>query len=106
MTHPSRSFHDDLERARRDRLPRIALRRANRRANGELDDVVVGPVETFRAEMLGGDTLWLACHLPTGERITWHVHAVKRGVLAFDVVEMPHRWQDWDTGELHEEAGP
>lgn len=67
--------------------PRLALR-----GEGNLDDVVVGDVSMFRAEMLNPRTLWLACYLPgTGvehDRITFEVSA-RGGRLDFRVVEEP-----------------
>jgi hypothetical protein len=67
----------------------MALRRT---ADGSLDDVLVGSVSMFRAEMLDRDHLWLCCYLPgtgmDGDRVTFEVLA-RDGALAFEVVEMP-----------------
>lgn len=68
---------------------RMALRRT---ADGSLDDVVVGVVSFFRAEMLDHDHLWLCCYLPgTGvdsDRVTFEVFA-RDNAIVFEVVEMP-----------------
>jgi hypothetical protein len=91
------SFAAELASARDERLPRIALRR---HADSRLDDVVVEDVETFRAEMMDGQRLWLSCYLRNGERVTWSVWVGgkrPRAPLAFEVVEVPDHI-DFDTG--------
>jgi len=56
--------------------PRLALRTGR---EGQLDDVVVQRVSTFRAEVMSGDLLWLCCYLPDtgveGDRIAFEVSA-------------------------------
>src|SRR5690606_14213561 len=69
----------------------VALRNDSR---GDLDDVVVRPVTTFRAEFMSDDYLWLACYLPDGERITFNVHGEG---LEMSVGEMPEEWTDFDA---------
>jgi hypothetical protein len=105
MTEPRTPLSDDLERARRDALPVMALRR---HPDGSMDDVVCDDVERFRAEQLDDDCLWLACYFRNGERVTFNVCAERQrgrrpALLVYDVGEMPERWVDWDRrqrGEL------
>lgn len=80
-----------------ERLPRIALRNDHA---GRLDDVVVKDVEMFRAEMMSDKSLWMACYLTNGERITWHVSHRGRVPLEFDVSEVP-AYEDFDDGHDH-----
>lgn len=69
--------------------PRLVLRTAS---DGSLDDVAVGAVSLFRAEVLDQGLLWLACYLEgTGvedDRICFEVSATDQG-LSFAVTERP-----------------
>jgi hypothetical protein len=65
---------------------RIALRNDD---HGELDDVVVKDVSMFRAEMMDGKSLWMACYFPdSDESVVFWVRA-KKGKLLFYVTEEP-----------------
>lgn len=70
---------------------RLALR-TDAQDGAHLDDVVVNRVETFRAEMLAEDALWLACYLPEtgvdGDRVTF-LMTVQDGELRLEVEERP-----------------
>jgi hypothetical protein len=81
--------------------PQIALRKDSA---GELDDIVVQPVDMFRAEFMSDRDLWLCCYLPGGERITWDarldgVSSRSKGRLVLGQGEMPTEgtYDDWDA---------
>jgi hypothetical protein len=91
----------DLEQARAERLPVMALRPDDRYPD-ELDDVVVKDVETFRMEAMSDDVWWMCCYFRNGERVTWHATtagpANRRQRLAISTTEYPAEWVDFDTG--------
>ncbi len=88
-----RTLAADLAAERAVRKPVMALRYDSH----GLDDVVVKDVETFRAEMMDDDDLWLCCYFRNGERVTFSAFARKRGCLEFSVGEMPDDWEDFDA---------
>lgn len=79
---------------------RIALRLDG---DGMLDDVVVGDVSLFRAEMMDEQTLWMCCYLPgTGvehDRIAFWV-SIDRGRLRFETQEAPEGLVDLEPGTV------
>lgn len=85
-----------LVRARRDRIPVMALRHDS----DGLDDVVVETPRMFRAEMMSDDHLWMCCYFGDNhERVAFAVTAVtdgRKATLQFSVTEEPAEWLDWD----------
>lgn len=94
------SFTDDLERARRARLPRMALRPDDLRPDvpDAMDDVVIAQPEMVRAELANDDELWMACRFPNGEEVRFSV-TVANGGLDWRVIETPAEWIDIDKAE-------
>jgi hypothetical protein len=76
----------------------IALREDQ---HGNLDDVVVRDVETFRMERLDDQTFWISCSLLNGERITWVLGRGKEGeeILQVETTEYPQALC-YETGSL------
>ncbi len=72
-------------------VPKIALRRDEQ---GELDDIVVEPVEMFRMEFMTDNSLWIACYLPRGDCIAWQLLGKN---LKLTLTEEPGEYEDWDS---------
>ena len=95
------TFAENLEAARRQAKPAMALRRHTAPdLDGLMDDVVVETPSMFRAEQMSDRHLWMACYFPNDERICFSVYAGKGRRLEFDVTEWPEcGWFDIDSGE-------
>lgn len=91
------TFKHDLEAARRERIPVMALR--PRHDDPDLmDDIVVKDVTMFRAEAMDDDVWWMACHFANGEQVTFHVTAQARPKrIEFSVTDTPAEWVDLDA---------
>ena len=76
-------------------LPVMALRKD---ASGALDDVVAEDVTRFRAEIMDGRSLWMACYFANGERVAFWVTA-NLSRLTFSATEIP-AYSDFDGEPL------
>ena len=92
-----KNFEQELEVARKAKIPVMALRMFKRPdREDDLDDVVVDRPKLFRAEMMDDGTLWMACYFDNDERVSFYVQAKKKGWLDFSVTEKPPEWLDYD----------
>lgn len=97
MTDPFQraAFSAALEKARRERIPVMALR-PDHRFPHEMDDVVVKNCDVH-FEAMSNDCWWMACTFENGQAVVFHFtigQKPKRIVVTCD--EQPDEWRDWD----------
>ena len=107
-----RDFSEELNQARQNEIPCMALRPFNSRPDEKdlMDDVVVKNPLMYRFEMMDDDLAWSCCYFPNGEQVTFWIRATRergengrfkaRPVLEMSVTEYPPEWLDIDSGEL------
>lgn len=92
----SSSFAADLAQAKKDRIPRMALR-PDSEIPEEMDDIVVENVTMFRAEAMSEFGWWFACYFANGERVSfWIERQTRPARIAVHVTEHPAEWIDID----------